>query len=94
VQTVSDSKRDDDLASIKSASDGELETTMPTNEKLESLEEAVWSLMSGQPIEKYQKKLQQWLDRFMQGSQDNLKPVGPIGDASKEASKHPLGTTT
>lgn len=87
-------KRDDDVVSMKSISDGELETTMPTNEKLESLEEAVWSLMSGQPIEKYQKKLQQWLDRFMQGSQDNLKPVGPIGDASKEASKHPLGTTT
>ena len=82
----------DDVASIKSASDGEPETMMPTDEKLESLEETVRSFMSGRAIETYQKKLQQWLDLFMQPSQGDVKPVDPIGNTTKEASEHPLST--
>lgn len=85
-------KRDDDVASMKSMSDGELETTMPTDEKLESLEETVRVFMSGRPIELYQEKLQQWQDLFMQPSQDDLEPVETIGNTSKEANEHSLGT--
>lgn len=86
--SLPESKHGDDAASIKSASDGELDTIMPTDEKLESLEETVRSFMSGRPIELYQKKLQQWLDLFTQPSQGDVEPVDPIENTNEEASEH------
>jgi hypothetical protein len=88
---LSEKNCDDDVASMKSISDGELETAMPTDEKLESLEETVRSFMSGRPIELYQKKLQQWLDLFMRPSQGNMELVDTVG-TNKKANEHSAGT--
>lgn len=65
---LSETNCDDDVASMKSTSDEELDTRVPRDEGLEILEETVRSFMSGRPIELYQKKLQQWLDLFMRPS--------------------------
>jgi hypothetical protein len=83
---LQDSKCDDGVASITSMSDGEVQITIPTDQKMENLEETVHSFMSGRPIQLYQKKLQQWLDLLMQPSRADSRPVDTIGSPEEEAS--------